>query len=241
MRTAIRPAKVGEMIVITFAVPTAEQLYKNGDLFVVKESDESGNVFVHDFDTIIALEEYEVVVDDKLVVYTKNYINNQKDNVKRLRKMLDFIDTAMETANIDENNFELEAYKKLEEASRHVRMAMEFHKSNIRRMEHLMNDSENISKKAREDIVTLKKNSRGKFLDFSGFTSSTCDLEFTVDLYSRTVTATIKAKDGKFVLTKKGVAKCSRKDSFDSNIGKAIALRRALDLEVPEEYLNGSH
>ncbi len=34
-----------------------------------------------------------------------------------------------------------------------------------------------------------------------------------------------------------GVAKCRRSDCFNIYIGKAIALRRALKLEVPEEYL----
>ncbi|BAK52882.1 hypothetical protein F373_gp070 [Bacillus phage SP-10] len=35
-----------------------------------------------------------------------------------------------------------------------------------------------------------------------------------------------------------GVAKCRRSDCFNIYIGKAIALRRALKLEIPEEYLN---
>jgi hypothetical protein len=36
----------------------------------------------------------------------------------------------------------------------------------------------------------------------------------------------------------KGIAKCDPSDCFNVHIGKAIALRRALGLEVPAEYLN---
>lgn len=36
----------------------------------------------------------------------------------------------------------------------------------------------------------------------------------------------------------RGKAKCAPDDDFDVNIGKAIALRRALGLPVPDEYLN---
>ncbi len=36
----------------------------------------------------------------------------------------------------------------------------------------------------------------------------------------------------------KGIAKCAPGDCFNVHIGKAIALRRALGLEVPDEYLN---
>lgn len=35
-----------------------------------------------------------------------------------------------------------------------------------------------------------------------------------------------------------GIAKCAPNDCFNVHIGKAIALRRALGLEVPAEYLN---
>ena len=36
----------------------------------------------------------------------------------------------------------------------------------------------------------------------------------------------------------KGIAKCAPSDCFNEHIGKAIALRRALGLAVPDEYLN---
>jgi len=40
------------------------------------------------------------------------------------------------------------------------------------------------------------------------------------------------------VVERQGVAKCHPDDCFNTHIGKIIALRRALGLEVPAEYLN---
>src|SRR5690606_31968390 len=40
------------------------------------------------------------------------------------------------------------------------------------------------------------------------------------------------------VIYAKGIAKCAPGDCFNVHIGKAIALRRALGLKVPSDYLN---
>lgn len=61
--------------------------------------------------------------------------------------------------------------------------------------------------------------------------------EFIVNREKRTVVALIKLVDGSRV-ERKGVAKCALNDVFNVWIGKAIALRRALGLEVPAEYLS---
>ncbi|MCA0117385.1 hypothetical protein LCD32_00040, partial [Bacillus sp. RSS_NA_20] len=39
-------------------------------------------------------------------------------------------------------------------------------------------------------------------------------------------------------IRERGISKCAPNDCFNAHIGKAIALRRALGLEVPSEYLN---
>lgn len=64
--------------------------------------------------------------------------------------------------------------------------------------------------------------------------------EYIVNKEKRTVVALLKPKHthvGKSVRAK-GIAKCAPTDCFNVHIGKAIALRRALGLEVPAEYLN---
>jgi hypothetical protein len=63
------------------------------------------------------------------------------------------------------------------------------------------------------------------------------DVEFVVNAKKRTVVALVRwSYDGK--LLAKGIAKCDPSDCFNAHIGKAIAVRRALGLDVPSEYLN---
>ncbi|ATP95447.1 hypothetical protein CSE15_16505 [Bacillus altitudinis] len=71
----------------------------------------------------------------------------------------------------------------------------------------------------------------------------TCDdfavytYDFIVNAEKRTVVALRKLFENGRVISK-GIAKCAPDDCFNAHIGKAIALRRALGLEVPSEYLN---
>lgn len=63
-----------------------------------------------------------------------------------------------------------------------------------------------------------------------------CDVEFIVNREKRTVVALLcHSWNG---IMSRGIAKCDPSDCFNVHIGKAIALRRALGLEVPAEYLN---
>lgn len=62
-------------------------------------------------------------------------------------------------------------------------------------------------------------------------------VDFVINRDKRTVVALIKWLSSEEVWAK-GIAKCAPTDCFNVHIGKAIALRRALGLEVPAEYLN---
>lgn len=64
-----------------------------------------------------------------------------------------------------------------------------------------------------------------------------CTAEYIVDREKRTVVVLMRSIMSNRVLAK-GIAKCASNDCFNVHIGKAIALRRALGLEVPDEYLN---
>jgi hypothetical protein len=62
-------------------------------------------------------------------------------------------------------------------------------------------------------------------------------VEFVVNREKRTVVALVRdARTGE--VRERGKAKCHPNDCFNVHIGKAIALRRALGLDVPDEYLN---
>src|SRR5690625_588026 len=63
------------------------------------------------------------------------------------------------------------------------------------------------------------------------------NVEFVVNREKRTVVALIiKCNSGEVVY--RGIAKCAPGDCFNVHIGKAIASRMALGLEVADEYLN---
>jgi hypothetical protein len=62
-------------------------------------------------------------------------------------------------------------------------------------------------------------------------------VDFVVNRDKRTVVALLRIfKRGEVYA--RGIAKCHPDDCFNAAIGRAIALRRALGLEVPDEYLN---
>ncbi|MCA6607502.1 hypothetical protein [Bacillus safensis] len=80
---------------------------------------------------------------------------------------------------------------------------------------------------AKEDVETLKMRNR-------------LSKAFTIQVIerpkSRSVEATAKVPNSRKAFY--GIAKCAPNDCFNVHIGKAIALRRALGLVVPSEYLN---
>jgi len=61
--------------------------------------------------------------------------------------------------------------------------------------------------------------------------------EYIVNKEKRTVVVLLRGFNFGDVL-EKGIAKCDPDDCFNVHIGKAIALHRALGLEVPKEFLN---
>lgn len=89
-----------------------------------------------------------------------------------------------------------------------------------------------IVEQAKADVVALK-NKRGHYE--VGF--KVCNAEFVVNKDKRTVVCLLRGYETNNVLFR-GIAKAYLNDCFNVHIGKAIALRRALGLEVPDEYLN---
>ncbi|RAP05511.1 hypothetical protein C2W58_01943 [Bacillus pumilus] len=80
---------------------------------------------------------------------------------------------------------------------------------------------------AKEDVETLKMRNR---------LSKAFNIEISVNAENRSVEATAKVPNSRKAFY--GIAKCAPDDCFNEHIGKAIALRRALGLVVPAEYLN---
>lgn len=65
------------------------------------------------------------------------------------------------------------------------------------------------------------------------------EAEFVVNRKKRTVVSLVRGTIGDNAgrILERGIAKCAPNDCFNVHISKAIALRRALGLDVPNEYL----
>ncbi|MEM5028951.1 hypothetical protein WKH33_08025 [Priestia sp. WB3] len=95
------------------------------------------------------------------------------------------------------------------------------------------NEAPKSDQQKRDEIVARAKEDVKKLLERDyGY-----DHEFIVNTEKRTVVYLRKVA-GRTSVGLRGIAKCSPDDCFNAHIGKAIALRRALRLEVPAEYLN---
>lgn len=94
-----------------------------------------------------------------------------------------------------------------------------------------------IVEQAKRDIDDLKDVDGLYTVERGGAFNYACYSEFIVNKEKRTVVALLRGFRTKRIRAK-GIAKCAPNDCFNSHIGRAIALRRALGLEVPAEYLN---
>ncbi|AZJ44261.1 hypothetical protein AB0R79_10015 [Bacillus velezensis] len=94
-----------------------------------------------------------------------------------------------------------------------------------------------IVKQAKVDVWELTKNGDGVRYKLDAFYHASCEVEFVVNRHKRTVVVLLKGIRTREVYAR-GIAKAASDDCFNVHIGKAIALRRALDLTVPDEYLN---
>lgn len=100
-----------------------------------------------------------------------------------------------------------------------------------------------IVKLAKEEISRLEreKTEGGEYLTYREYMDGICvavyKVSFIINRDKGAIVCLLKGSISNKVI-KKGIAKCAPNDCFNVHIGKAIALRRALGLEVPEEYLN---
>jgi hypothetical protein len=100
---------------------------------------------------------------------------------------------------------------------------------------------EEVIEKAKADIEALKTKGDGpeyyrvEGQPVTGWAG--CNVKFAINREKRTVVALMYGRYTN-MLYAKGIAKFAPDDCFNVHIGKAIALRRALGLDVPEEYVN---
>lgn len=98
-----------------------------------------------------------------------------------------------------------------------------------------------VVEKAKRDVAELSTSGmsvRVKSTSKQGYSYiDNYGIEFVVNSDKRTVVALLHGNFSKLIRIK-GIAKCTPGDCFNAHLGKAIALRRAMGLEVPSEYMN---
>ena len=113
----------------------------------------------------------------------------------------------------------------------------EYYGERVRKTAQEMRDE--IVERAKTDIKNLKRDREGRISGRKGYETAEalCDAEFIINKEKRTIACLLEGQmTGKIYA--RGIAKCSPIDCFNIYIGKAIALRRALGIEVLDEYLN---
>ncbi|MHC8516806.1 hypothetical protein [Sporosarcina sp. ITBMC105] len=240
-RTEKRKARVGERILIANAFLTGDH-YADGDVFEVavaqKDDDfRHGGVYVVGHGRFIRDSEYEVIVAETPVTPVAP---NLAERVTELELRVAELETQLAVKSV------ASPYT-TEDLAQAITLMANIGKTptpNARRAA--------VIKQAREFVAddSLKKGRNGTYvINYEQFTDktkrntfikgsiATCVVKFEVNAEKRTVVALMFGEyTGK--LRAKAIAKCAPDDVFNADIGKAIALARALGMKVPAEFLN---
>lgn len=228
-RTVKRRAKVGERILITNKYDW-EHRYKNGSVGEVLGFGVNG-VFVQFEGVNAGVDhcEYEVIIDE---------VNPKEENEMETKRLTDYSYEELLDAIKAKAQAEVKPKLPWREVSDGLLARVNSHRTPQQQRDEII-------EQAKRDVAELKSekiNGKGNGIyyyvdDPNNSIPWECYVEFIVNNEKRTVVALMRGR-GTHIVRAKGIAKCAPTDCFNVYIGKAIALRRALGLEVPSEYLN---
>jgi len=221
--TEKRPAKVGERVLIIDDFN--EPMYVLHDVVPVIGGGDKHGVAVRKPDAppiFLNDEQYEVIVNNEIE-------NEEADGMENVEKRYE---AAVENARDAIEEVRLAAYAKgYEDARRKLMAQAPVGKTAQERRDEIV-------EQAKADIEGLKTDYSYAVLDSNNTDHPHfCFAEFIVDSEKRTIVALLRGNYSCRVYAR-GIAKAAPDDCFNVHIGKAIALHRALGLEVPDEYLN---
>ncbi|MCU4668508.1 hypothetical protein [Bacillus paralicheniformis] len=251
--TEKRPAKRHDRILITNAA--MHGLYKNGDEFVVDMEYTFGNgVSVYaEYDIhrlwgyYVTYSEYEVIVN--------NEVKNGEDNLMKNKLLIDNAKTVFEKKGDKYIGYKSRLGDIAIGGTYSYQFVVHYAKTNedvviipsdantvttpvCTTEEERLWKPEKTAQERRDEIVEQAKadveklSNRHQRRQYCGYS-----VEFRVNNEKRTIVVLLKGVNTGIVYTR-GIAKAAPDDCFNEHIGKAIALHRALGLEVPDEYLN---
>ncbi|QQO40680.1 hypothetical protein 000TH008_252 [Bacillus phage 000TH008] len=222
--TEKRPAKVGERVLITAYPYERSHLY---DKYQVIYPVSSGSYAIHPFNKDVLMflnhEQYEVIVNNEV----KNEEDNELGKTYAFKPNLDAMgyDELIEHGEAVMRAISLRSY---DEGYKQGKFDADIEATYMR-------NPGKTAQKRRDEIVEQAKADYWKLVKQSDKLG--CVVNLVVNEEKRTVVALIKDEYAGYVYTR-GIAKAAPDDCFNIHIGKAIALHRALGLEVPEKYLN---
>ncbi|MCV4329284.1 hypothetical protein [Bacillus velezensis] len=213
--TENRRPKVGERVLITYGI-TSSGDYKTGDICTVRSVvDIYGTITVKEYGNYVIAREYEVIVNNEVK-------NEEADgmeidlNAMGDRELYAHGEAVMEA--IKKRMFQA-GFRAAKQAQRKLAKMNAEKSAQARRDE--------IVEQAKADVERLKENN---------IRLRTFNISLEVNRKDRSVEAIAKRPKSNRAFY--GIAKAAPSDCFNVHIGKAIALRRALGLTVPDEYLN---
>lgn len=231
-KTVKRKANVGERILITDA-ECGQRYYRNGDIATVsdKEAWVSSLLYVNEWEHSVHEFEYEVIVDSPKP--TKNErITALETEVAELKAKVEALEKAKTTTvhNVTFNTHQPSDARKVAEA---IRKAMDVEFSPKPRSLTPNERRADVIKRAKAFVSAIVGNNGSFKIGIGGYPNQKVRASFHVNTEKRAVTVLIHGHfTGK--LRGKGIAKCDPSDVFNADIGKAIALGRALGVDVSE-------
>lgn len=217
MKTVKRKANVGECILITNKV-YYDNRYENGDVFEVESCGDMARVWVKGVGRCSILpKEYVVIIEHEEANEMPNgIIEKMQAEIAELKSKV----AALEGTKVG----------KMADFSKGIG---EILRKDIEK--YVGHPTAPTAQQIRDEIVAKAKADVTTWVRLK--TGTVCDVEFIVNKEKRTVVVLLKGHRTGDVY-EKGIAKADPSDCFNVHIGKAIALRRALGLEVPAEYYN---
>ncbi|UNY48905.1 hypothetical protein P9294_gp190 [Bacillus phage FADO] len=236
--TENRKAKNGEKILITNKKGDTPS-YKNGDILTVTHYGVIANTVKEVHNELIVHNEYETVVymekskeeseTNPLLhkVFHKAHLKNM-DN-KELRNLVTDIFDEISTRAYGEGYRQGRFDQEMEQDEKPKTKTDQERRDKI--IEQAKRDVEDLINHGMPDAEVDPSKGNNTYQE------KIYTVEFLSDSDKRKVTALVKRERDKHP-RHVGRAKALPEDCFNVHIGKAIALRRALELEVPEEYFN---
>ncbi|MCP9020189.1 hypothetical protein [Bacillus velezensis] len=263
--TEKRPAKVGERVLITGAYAYTGCPYKNGDINNVKTADEYGHILVEEHSVSLLRREYEVIVNNEVENEEADGMENVNqtaiDSASTVFEKVgeDYIGSKSRFGDILIGSPYSEAFVKAYANERKdvlvIPQTIEYtaflHNEEMKKVAKSEQEAIKDRAQARRDEIVEQAKADVEGLREHGFYHTGIDsskgnetyqvkvyyVEFIVDSKERKVTALVRRLNDK-TPRHVGRAQAAPNDCFNVHIGKAIALRRALGLTVPDEYLN---